>query len=125
MATRWGDGFYRRKPLAASERALTVASLGARGLRVDRTFLAGPQPLSSGESHIWIVDFKTTLQGPRSDEEFEATEIAKYKAQLEAYAEVRRGLPDGNMPIQLGLFYPLLPRLLHWPSDGSLDVAEK
>ncbi len=113
------------QPLAASERALTVASLGSRGLRVDRTFLAGSRPLSGGESHIWIVDFKTTLQGPRSDEEFEATETAKYKAQLEAYAEVRRGLPGGNLPIQLGLFYPLLPRLLHWPSDGSLDVAEK
>jgi ATP-dependent exoDNAse (exonuclease V) beta subunit len=111
--------------LAASERALTVASPGSRGLRVDRTFLAGAQPLLIAESHIWIVDFKTTLQGPRSDEEFEAAEIAKYKAQLEAYAELRRSLPDGDMPIQLGLFYPLLPRLLHWPSDGSLDVAEK
>jgi ATP-dependent helicase/nuclease subunit A len=110
---------------AASEQALSVASLGARGLRVDRTFLADAQPLSAGESHIWIVDFKTTLQGPRSDEEFEATEIAKYKAQLEAYAALRRSLPDGNMPIWLGLFYPLLPRLLYWPSDGSLDVAEK
>jgi hypothetical protein len=74
--------------------------------------------LSIGESHIWIVDFKTTLQGPRSDEEFKATEIAKYKAQLEAYAELSRSLPGGGKPIQLGLFYPLLPRLLHWPSDG-------
>jgi ATP-dependent helicase/nuclease subunit A len=111
--------------LAASERALTVASLGARGLRVDRTFLAGTQPLLTGESHIWIVDFKTTLQGPRSDGEFEATEIAKHKAQLEAYATLRRSLPGGDMPIQLGLFYPLLPRLLYWPSDGSLEVAEK
>jgi len=107
--------------LAASEQALTVASLGARGLRVDRTFLAGTRPLSADESHIWIVDFKTTVQGPRTDEEFEATEIAKYKQQLEAYAELRRSLPNGNLPIQLGLFYPLL---LHWPSDGSLLVTK-
>jgi ATP-dependent helicase/nuclease subunit A len=111
--------------LAASELALTVASPGVRGLRVDRTFLADSQPLLTGEGHIWIVDFKTTLQGPRSDEEFEATEIAKYKAQLEAYAELRRSLPDGDIPIRIGLFYPLLPRLLYWPSDGSLDVAVK
>jgi len=111
--------------LAASEQALTVASLGARGLRVDRTFLAGSQPLSTGESHIWIVDFKTTPQGPRSDEEFEATEIAKYKAQLEAYAQLRRSLPDGDIPIQLGLFYPLLPRLLYWSSVSSPDIDEK
>ena len=81
-------------------------------------------PLSAGESHLWIVDFKTTLQGSRSDEEFEATEIAKYKAQLEAYAELRRSLPDGNLPIQLGLFYPLLPRLLYWSSDGSLECRD-
>ena len=110
---------------AASERALTVASPGSRGLRVDRTFLASARPLSIGENHLWIVDFKTTLQGSRSDDEFEATEIAKYKAQLEAYAELHRSLPDGDMPIQLGLFYPLLPRLLYWTSDGSLDVAGK
>ena len=113
------------RALAASERALTVGSPGSRGLRVDRTFLAGAQPLLTGESHIWIVDFKTTLQGPRSDEEFEATEIAKYKTQLEAYAELHRSLPDGDMPIQLGLFYPLLPRLLYWTSHVSLDVAGK
>jgi len=110
---------------AASEQTLSVASLGARGLRVDRTFLAGAQPQLTGESHLWIVDFKTTLQGARSDEEFEATEIAKYKAQLEAYAELRRSLPGEHMPIQLGLFYPLMPRLIYWPSDGSLDVTEK
>jgi len=113
------------RALAASEKALTVAAPGLRGLRVDRTFLAGPQPLLIGESHIWIVDFKTTPQGPRSDEEFEATEIAKYKAQLEAYAELRRSMPGGDLPIQLGLFYPLLPRLLYWPSDGALEVADK
>ena len=113
-----GQWVLSPQALAASEQALTVASLGVRGFRVDRTFLAGARPLSIGESHIWIVDFKTTLQGPRSDEEFKATEIAKYKAQLEAYAELSRSLPGGGKPIQLGLFYPLLPRLLHWPSDG-------
>ncbi len=79
----------------------------------------------TGESHIWIVDFKTTLQGTRSAEEFEATEVAKYKTQLEAYGELRRSLPGGDMPIQLGLFYSLLPRLLYWPSNGSPDVTEK
>jgi ATP-dependent helicase/nuclease subunit A len=106
---------------AASEHALTVAALGARGLRVDRTFLAGAEPLRTGKSHIWIIDFKTTQQGSRSDEDFTTDEIAKYKAQLEAYAALRRTLPDGDLPIQLGLFYPLLPRLLHWSSEGPVD----
>jgi hypothetical protein len=110
-------------PSAANERALTVAAPGGRGLRVDRTYLAGSKPLSTGKSHIWIIDFKTTLQGPRSDEEFEVTEIAKYKTQLEAYAALRRMLPDGDLPIQLGLFYPLVPRLLHWSSIVPAETA--
>ena len=108
---------------ATSERAFTVAALGARGLRVDRTFLAGAEPLLAGESHLWIIDFKTTLQGSRSDEEFEGAEIAKYKAQLGTYAALRRTLPGGDLPIRLGLFYPLVPRLLHWQSVASVDTA--
>jgi ATP-dependent exoDNAse (exonuclease V) beta subunit len=110
---------------AASERALTVAGLGERGLRVDRTFLGGALPLSTSESHIWIVDFKTTLQGTRSDEEFEASEIAKYSVQLESYAALLRKLPGGDLPIQLGLFYPLVPRLLHWSSVAAADDTDR
>jgi hypothetical protein len=108
---------------AASERALTMASLDARGLRVDRTFVAGDAPLSATEGYIWIVDFKTSEQGSRSDAAFEATEIEKYRAQLEAYASLRRALPDGGLPIRLGLFYPLVPRLIHWLSVAPVDAA--
>jgi ATP-dependent exoDNAse (exonuclease V) beta subunit len=106
---------------AASERALTMASPEARSLRVDRTFVAGDAPLAAGEGCIWIVDFKTSEQGSRSDATFEATEIEKYRAQLEAYAALRRTLPDGGLPIRLGLFYPLVPRLIHWLSAAPVD----
>jgi ATP-dependent helicase/nuclease subunit A len=105
---------------SASERALTMGSLDARSLRVDRTFVAGDQPLSQDNGCIWIIDFKTSEQGSRSDLEFESVEMAKYRAQLEAYATLRRGLPDGALPIRLGLFYPLVPRLIHWL---SIDAA--
>jgi ATP-dependent exoDNAse (exonuclease V) beta subunit len=108
---------------AASERALTTASPDARSLRVDRTFIAGDEPLLSGQSCIWIIDFKTTEQGARSDAGFETAEIAKYRAQLEAYAALRRRLPDGHLPIRLGLFYPLVPRLIHWLSVAPVDAA--
>jgi ATP-dependent helicase/nuclease subunit A len=107
---------------AASERALTMASPDARSLRVDRTFIAGDAPLTVGEGCIWIVDFKTSEQGSRSDATFEATEIEKYRAQLEAYAALRQVLPDGGLPIRLGLFYPLVPRLIHWLSVAPVDV---
>ena len=103
---------------AASERALTIASVEARSLQVDRTFVAGDAPLAAGEGCIWIVDFKTSEQGSRSDEEFKAMEMEKYREQLEAYASLRRSLPEGDLPIRLGLFYPLVPRLIYWPSSA-------
>lgn len=110
---------------AASERAITMASPDIRSLRVDRTFVAGDVPMSAGEkSCIWIVDFKTSEQGSRSDATFEAAEMEKYRAQLEAYAALRRALPDGDLPIQLGLFYPLVPRLIYWASVAPADAAE-
>jgi ATP-dependent exoDNAse (exonuclease V) beta subunit len=108
---------------AASERALTMASADARSLRVDRTFIAGDAPLSAGEGCIWIVDFKTSEQGSRTDAAFETTEIEKYRAQLETYAALRRALPDGHLPIRLGLFYPLVPRLIHWLSVAPVNAA--
>ena len=109
---------------AASERAITMASSETRSLRVDRTFVAGDAPMSAGESCIWIVDFKTSEQGSCSDAAFEAAETEKYRAQLETYAALRRALPDGSLPIRLGLFYPLVPRLIHWASVAPVDDAE-
>jgi hypothetical protein len=104
---------------AASEGELITAAPDAPGLRVDRTFIAGPEPLSTGQSCIWIVDFKTSEQGSRSDAAFAAAERAKYSAQLETYAALRRSLSGGNLLIRLGLFYPLGPTLIHWESTSA------
>ena len=108
---------------AGSERVLTTASPNARSLRVDRTFVAGGEPLSAGQGNIWIIDFKTTEQGSHSNEVFADMEMKKYSAQLEAYAALRRALPDGHLPIRLGLFYPLVPRLIHWLSLAPNEAA--
>jgi ATP-dependent helicase/nuclease subunit A len=104
---------------AASERSLVMED--ARVLRVDRTFVAGAVPGVGGQECVWIVDFKTTEQGSRGDAEFEAAEKVKYRAQMEAYAGVRRGMPGGEKPIRLGLYYPLVPRLVWWESEPSLN----
>ena len=106
-------------PSAASEQTLKLTSPEAQALRLDRTFLAAAEPIADGSERIWIVDFKTTEQGNLSDADFEAEETAKYKGQMEAYAALRRTLPDGDLPIRLGLYYPLIPRLLHWPAAPS------
>jgi hypothetical protein len=101
---------------AASEHS--IASLDASVLRADRTFVAGSAPLAEGDC-IWIVDFKTTVQGSRSQESFEQDELLKYRTQLERYASVWRELSSESPKIMLGLYYPLIPRLLHWISSET------
>lgn len=104
-------------PQATSERPLTLAANGMlRSLRADRTFLAAATPLSVGDTHLWILDFKTAEQGSRDNETFIAGELAKYREQLEAYAVLRRAMPGGGQPIMLALYYPLASHLIHWPA---------
>ncbi len=102
---------------AASEHS--IDSLDASVLRADRTFVAGGTPLANGDDTIWIIDFKTTEQGSRSPERFEQEELLKYRTQLERYASVSRDLSSEPRKIVLGLYYPLIPRLLHWISSET------
>jgi ATP-dependent exoDNAse (exonuclease V) beta subunit len=113
------EGRWLLSPRTASttEQALTSSRL--QDLRADRTFFAGPAPLAEGNSTYWIVDFKTTTERSLSPQDFEAAEFAKYRAQLETYACIRRGLLPPDTAIRLALYYPLLPRLIHRESLGE------
>jgi ATP-dependent exoDNAse (exonuclease V) beta subunit len=102
---------------SATEQALTSARL--QDLRADRTFFAGPAPLTSGHSTFWIVDFKTAASRALSSDEFAAAELAKYRPQLETYARIQRSVLPPGTPIRLALYYPLLPRLIHWESPAE------
>jgi ATP-dependent exoDNAse (exonuclease V) beta subunit len=108
---RWilaaNDGAASERPIAAPDSTV---------LRADRTFMAGAAPLLDGNGRVWIIDFKTSEQGSRSPERFEKEEILKYRAQLDRYATVLRQLSGSSHEIVLGLYYPLIPRLLHWSS---------
>jgi ATP-dependent exoDNAse (exonuclease V) beta subunit len=104
-------------PSAASEHS--IASLESSVLRADRTFVAGGALLMDGDDSIWILDFKTTEQGSRSAERFEQDELLKYRTQLERYASALRDLSPQRRQIVLGLYYPLIPRLLHWISSET------
>jgi hypothetical protein len=97
---------------AASERSITLVDSSI--LRTDRTFMAGTSPLLDGSDRIWIVDFKTSEQGSRSAEQFQEEELLKYRGQLDRYAAVLRELSDSSREAIVGLYYPLIPRLLHW-----------
>ena len=104
-------------PSSSNEQPLTSAHL--QDLRADRTFFAGPAPLSSGSSVFWIVDFKTATSHALAPEDFAAVELAKYRAQLETYARIRRTILPPGTPIRLALYYPLIPRLIHWESPAE------
>lgn len=88
-----------------------------RSIRVDRMFMAGDSPRADGEHCLWIVDFKTASHGAAGIEKFLDEERKLYEPQLEAYAAVASRLEPadtGRREIRLGLYYPLLPRLVWW-----------
>lgn len=101
-------------PQAASEVRWTgLAGGDLRTVRVDRVFQAGSAPQSQGDTHWWIVDYKT------GHPEGLAPGVALpelrrlFKPQLEVYAGVLRKLhPDGKL-IRAALYYPLM-RALDW-----------
>jgi ATP-dependent helicase/nuclease subunit A len=92
----------------------TWTDAGLRTLRGDRIFRAGPEPGSAGETHLWIIDYKTSRHGASGMDDFLAQEKAKYAQQLESYGEVLRKLPGNDLPVRLALYFPLVTRLVWW-----------
>jgi ATP-dependent exoDNAse (exonuclease V) beta subunit len=96
-------------PEASTE---TSISTPAETIRLDRTFLAGPEPLSTGQTHLWIIDYKTGSHAAEGLEAFLAAQKALYAPQLETYAA---HLAQRGHPIRLALYYPAIPTLLLIP----------
>ncbi len=99
----------------ASEAGFTSAD--AASIRLDRTFVAGEEPGATGETHLWIVDFKTSAPGGGSVEAFRAQEREKYGPQLETYAG---HLAVRGLPIRLALYYPMLGELIWWRHEDGV-----
>jgi ATP-dependent helicase/nuclease subunit A len=85
-----------------------------RTLRGDRIFRAGAEPGGGGETHLWIVDYKTARHGRGGLEDFLEAERAKYEGQLESYASVVRKVMGEETPVRLALYFPMLTRLVWW-----------
>ncbi len=98
---------------AASERALTAWEPRRAGIRLDRIFRAGPTPLAPGDTHLWIVDFKTSAHSSGQLDVFLDRQRTAYTPQLTAYAEILRAANPGA-PIRTMLFYPLIPAHTFW-----------
>ena len=95
-------------PEASTEAALSTAT---GTIRLDRTFIAGPEPLTEGSSHLWIVDYKTGSHAAEGLEGFLSQQKETYAPQLETYG---LHLSQYGMPICLALYYPVLPALAWW-----------
>jgi len=95
---------------ARSEYALTGMREGAPvHVVLDRSFV-------DAEGVRWIVDFKLSRHEGAGRDAFLDTEQARYRPQLEAYAEVVRGLT--SQPIRLGLYFPLLSGWREWAATS-------
>ncbi len=91
----------------------------AQTVRADRVFLAGPKPGSAGESHLWIVDYKTAM--PRAHQNvgvFLQWAWEQHQAQLTEYSRTLRQV-YGNRPQRLGLYYPFLGKLDWRPAQDE------
>jgi hypothetical protein len=98
--------FDPRHSDAHSEYALTGIRDGAPvHVVLDRSFI-------DAEGVRWIVDFKLSQHEGAARDAFLDSEQARYRPQLDAYAEVVRGL--GPQPIRLGLYFPLLGGWREW-----------
>ncbi len=118
---------------AASEFALTAwqesgetnpraASVRPVSVRLDRIFLAGPEPHAPGSSHLWIVDYKTASHSSSDSAAlaaFLAAQRAAYAPQLETYARILAPTQSISLEnVRLALYLPALPtapRLIWWP----------
>jgi hypothetical protein len=84
---------------ARSEWALTGIAAGRlTNVVIDRTFI------DSGTR--WVIDFKTSRHEGGGLDAFLEQEMARYRAQLETYAALARGI-DAT-PVRAGLYFPLL-----------------
>ncbi len=126
LATETGRWILEPHRAASTEAAWRSGSLeDSVRVRLDRSFFAGAAPMQPGDDTLWIVDFKTGNRtgAAEQQETFLQEERTKYEGQLRAYAEVRsRSLQPGT-PIILGLFYPLMGRLISWPYSAEQTVT--
>lgn len=98
-------------PAAASEAAFTVVTeRGVQRVVLDRTFV-------DEEGTRWVVDFKTSMHEGGNLEAFLASEVARYRDQLQLYRQVFLAL--GESRIRTALYFPLLGRFLEIPPDGQ------
>jgi ATP-dependent exoDNAse (exonuclease V) beta subunit len=93
-------------PEAWSELRLTMHDGDRlRHLELDRSFV-------DAEGRRWIIDFKTGQHLGSNITEFLDSEVDRYRAQLERYAQAVARFDD--RPIRVGLYFPLMNAFRDW-----------
>ncbi len=94
---------------ARSEYALTAWSERWSRVRIDRVFRAGHAPEVEGSEFLWIIDYKTGTHGAEGIDAFLEAERVKYAGQMGQYARA-----SGVAEVRVGLWYPMVGRLIWW-----------
>ena len=85
---------------AHSELTLTgIANGRLTDAVIDRSFV-------DRDGTRWVIDFKTSRHEGGGLEAFLKRELERYRAQLETYVALARGL--GQNPVRAGLYFPLI-----------------
>ncbi len=84
-----------------------------RRIVIDRTFVEDPIR--------WIIDFKSGVHEGAGREQFLDNEVDRYRAQMELYARVVRGMD--SRPIRIGLYYPMFGGWREW-SPGECSTGD-
>jgi ATP-dependent helicase/nuclease subunit A len=113
-----------RHEQASSEYSLTSWSERRNSVRLDRIFLGGAEPLTGGNDHLWIIDYKTGTHGHEGVDEFLAKDREKYDSQMKAYARMMRDRV-ASRKLRAGLYYPMLSKLLWWEPEIDESPAEE
>ncbi len=93
-------------------RIATVSDGQVLDVIIDRTFV-------TSDGVRWIVDFKTSTHEGSDRAAFMASEVARYRPQLAAYARAFAKLE--RRPVMLGLYYPRLDAWREWPGPAAGD----
>jgi hypothetical protein len=119
-ATRDSAGQWILSPHETAQSEVRLASVvdnEVRNIQVDRLFRAGATPLSEGNDHWWIIDYKSAQSADvNGSERSLILERLRplFAPQIAAYAEVLRKLHGPTAKINAGLYYPRMSLLDWW-----------
>jgi ATP-dependent exoDNAse (exonuclease V) beta subunit len=112
LTSTTGQWILSSHPETEDELRISLPSAtGESEHRLDRVFLAGPEPLTSGNSHVWVIDYKTASHGERGLEEFLNEQQKIYGPTMQTYATAVRALRKDNLPVICSLYFVAMDRL--------------